>query len=953
MALAQSGAGSAPWTLLAPALEPRVEAPGVVVEGKLYVFAGFTDADLHVTGSVEVYDPVQNTWTPRAPMPRPVTHVGTAVVGREVWFVGGFEGDNPGSAVKAVQVYDTGTDTWRVGPPLPARRASGTLAAVGRTLHHIGGLLPDRQTDVGDHYVLNLDRPQDGWRTAAPLPVPRNHLSSAVYGGRIYAIGGQQGHDEGRRFRSELHAYDPATDTWARRADLPIRRSHFEPGTFVWDGRIVIVGGVGRGADNNRAMDQITAYDPQSDTWTELDPLPVRLLGPVAQVIDGQLIVTHGGLDLTEDPQNTARSRSLNQPPVASFAAAPDGASPLTLRFDASDSSDPDGSVVGYTWAFGDGATGSGKTVAHTYAAAGTYTATLTVTDNGGAAGTAQQTVTAGGAGPGPFVEADGLVVAEAEHTHESVARGGQSWTATPASGAVGTALGVLPNTGANINAGFVDTSPELRFRVRFSTPGTYYVWGRVLAGSDDDDSFHAGIGGAGPASADRIFTTDRAQLVWANRTMDQNSRATITVASAGEHVVSVWMREDGLVLDRLLLTTSASFTPSGAGPPESARGAGGAGPVAEAGTVTVSQPSGDAWHAVPFERPFTDPVVVAGPASSEGSDPVTVRVRNVTPTGFELQLDEWDYLDGRHVAETVSWLAVESGVHQLDGGGLIEAGLVGASETMKTYGLGAGFASAPVLVSQVVTAGGGAVVTRQRNVTAGSFQLRIQAQESADYPGAETVAYVAVEAGAVAGVLEAGRTPDAVGDLFHEVGLGTGFASAPALLASMQTFDGADPATLRYRALTGSRFEVRAEEEQSADEETDHTDEVVGYLAIAPGGLLGTPLAGALEASAPTGPAGAGALLESEPAGYALEPPFPNPFHSVTSLHYALPEAADVRLDVFDALGHRVALLVDGRVEAGRYVVRFDGAGFASGVYFFRFQAGPFSETRRMALLR
>jgi subtilisin family serine protease len=86
-----------------------------------------------------------------------------------------------------------------------------------------------------------------------------------------------------------------------------------------------------------------------------------------------------------------------NQPPVASFTY---GCTDLACTFDGSASYDPDGSVASYAWDFGDGATASGATAAHTYAAAGTYAVTLTVTDNLGATGAASQdvTVTSGGA---------------------------------------------------------------------------------------------------------------------------------------------------------------------------------------------------------------------------------------------------------------------------------------------------------------------------------------------------------------------------------------------------------------------------------------------------------------------------------------------------------------------------------------------------------------------------
>lgn len=79
-----------------------------------------------------------------------------------------------------------------------------------------------------------------------------------------------------------------------------------------------------------------------------------------------------------------------NQPPTASFTSNCSGA---TCSFDASGSSDPDGTVASYAWTFGDGSSGTGKTVSHTYTAAGTDTVTLTITDNSGATATRNATV--------------------------------------------------------------------------------------------------------------------------------------------------------------------------------------------------------------------------------------------------------------------------------------------------------------------------------------------------------------------------------------------------------------------------------------------------------------------------------------------------------------------------------------------------------------------------------
>lgn len=75
-----------------------------------------------------------------------------------------------------------------------------------------------------------------------------------------------------------------------------------------------------------------------------------------------------------------------NQPPNASFSANPtSGAAALEVTFDASGASDPDGSVISYSWDLGDGTTDSGGTITHTYNSAGNYTVELTVIDNDGA----------------------------------------------------------------------------------------------------------------------------------------------------------------------------------------------------------------------------------------------------------------------------------------------------------------------------------------------------------------------------------------------------------------------------------------------------------------------------------------------------------------------------------------------------------------------------------------
>ncbi len=96
-----------------------------------------------------------------------------------------------------------------------------------------------------------------------------------------------------------------------------------------------------------------------------------------------------------------------NASPTASFTAAPgSGVAPLTVAFNASGSSDSDGQIASYAWTYGDGQTGTGASVTHVYASAGSYTARLTITDDDGATATATTLISVSAPGGSPVLTA-------------------------------------------------------------------------------------------------------------------------------------------------------------------------------------------------------------------------------------------------------------------------------------------------------------------------------------------------------------------------------------------------------------------------------------------------------------------------------------------------------------------------------------------------------------------
>ncbi len=92
---------------------------------------------------------------------------------------------------------------------------------------------------------------------------------------------------------------------------------------------------------------------------------------------------------------------------------------------------------------------------------------------------------------------------------------------------------------------------------------------------------------------------------------------------------------------------------------------------------------------------------------------------------------------------------------------------------------------------------------------------------------------------------------------------------------------------------------------------------------------------------------------IELIPTEFALHGAVPNPFNPTATISFALPEASQVTLKVYDSAGREVASLVNGWREAGNHQVTFDGRGLASGVYIYRLTAGAFSATQKMILMK
>ncbi len=169
---------------------------------------------------------------------------------------------------------------------------------------------------------------------------------------------------------------------------------------------------------------------------------------------------------------------------------------------------------------------------------------------------------------------------------------------------------------------------------------------------------------------------------------------------------------------------------------------------IGELVTTRLGQPGRAQWERIYLSQSYTNPVVIAQISSFNGIQPAQIRLQAVDSNSFDIQIEEWSYLDGQHNYEDVSYLVIEAGRHRLQDGTTIETGVASVNDNWTSVGFGNAFDGTPIVLSQCMSRGGNdPVVTRQRNINTMGFDIRLQEEEAnASGPHVnETVGYVGI----------------------------------------------------------------------------------------------------------------------------------------------------------------------------------------------------------------
>ena len=165
--------------------------------------------------------------------------------------------------------------------------------------------------------VANADFTYFTCTQKSDMPTPRWSHSSAVVNGKIYVIGGGVSEPD-ERVLSTVEEYDPATDTWTRKADMPTARGWIQPSNSVVDGKIYVIGGW----YDNITISTVEEYDPVTDTWTRKTDMPSPRWGLATCTVNGKIYAIGGatgsstGLNVVEeyDPATDTWTRKADMP---------------------------------------------------------------------------------------------------------------------------------------------------------------------------------------------------------------------------------------------------------------------------------------------------------------------------------------------------------------------------------------------------------------------------------------------------------------------------------------------------------------------------------------------------------------------------------------------------------------------------------------------------------------
>jgi N-acetylneuraminic acid mutarotase len=304
------------WTRKADMPTARECASASEANGKIYLIGGsFRNANgwLENMNIVEEYNPITDKWTRKSAIPTARSVFSTSVVDGKIYAIGGSTAFGTSSIVEE---YDPVLDKWTKKANMPTVRAGLSTCAVNGKIYAIGGSRWDNVNAKLDVFstVEEYDPKTDKWTAKADMPTKRSFFTSSASAadGLIYVVGGGDEENKGNML-SLVEQYDPVADKWERKADMPTARVTC---TAMVNGKIYAIGGyLGK---NRGILSIVEEYDPVSDSWTRKNDMPTAKTNLSVCAVNGKIYAMGGNTDVQKeilvsiveeyDPQTESKS---------------------------------------------------------------------------------------------------------------------------------------------------------------------------------------------------------------------------------------------------------------------------------------------------------------------------------------------------------------------------------------------------------------------------------------------------------------------------------------------------------------------------------------------------------------------------------------------------------------------------------------------------------------------
>jgi N-acetylneuraminic acid mutarotase len=229
----------------------------------------------------------QGNWKQQPVTPTTRTENSAVLLNGKIYVLSGF---TPKGTTTRVDVWNPFLNNWGIADPLPQALHHTTAIVVNGKIYVIVGFKSGFRKPVNTTYEYDPDLQR--WFNKTLMPTARGAHAAAVINGKIHLIGGAH-RKLSNLINTDAHeVYDPATDTWETLSPLPTPRDHLT--ATEANGKLFVIGGrIDVNYHNNLNTNE--SYDPKTKNWTQLAPLPSGLNGLASVLLKGKIHTLNGG----------------------------------------------------------------------------------------------------------------------------------------------------------------------------------------------------------------------------------------------------------------------------------------------------------------------------------------------------------------------------------------------------------------------------------------------------------------------------------------------------------------------------------------------------------------------------------------------------------------------------------------------------------------------------------